>query len=96
MGVQKLTELRDTMNEVIRMHELNSELLNTLLLMGYKIRDCANVHNAPLLNDGFYSLLRKAETLLKEVSSDLPNIHESVIRRNFTERKPDDNLTESK
>ena len=94
MGIHKLTEIRDTMNEVIRMHELNSELLRTLILMGYKIRNYSDINNLHLLGNNFYSLLRKAELLTKEIGSDLPNFQKSPIRRNFTERKPDDNFTE--
>lgn len=82
------------MNEVIRMHELNSELLRTLILVGYKIRNYSDINNLHLLGNNFYSLLRKAELLTKEIGSDLPNFQKSPIRRNFTRRKSDKDFTE--
>ena len=97
MGVHKLTEIRDVINEVIRMHELNSELLKTLLLMGYKINDYATIHNISMLDNNFYSLLRKAEVLINEISSDLPKSIETLrgtIRRKKTLWKSDVDETE--
>jgi hypothetical protein len=91
LGIKGLTELRDVMNEVIRMHELNTELLQSLLLMGYKINDYAKIHNIPFLDASFYSLLQKAESLVSEISSDLPEFQKLTIRRFLTR---DDNRRE--
>jgi hypothetical protein len=97
LGVHELAKIRDVMNEVIRMHELNSDLLRTLVLMGYKIKDYANINGIPLLDDNFYSILRKADLLIKEISSTKTPIinYKTPIRQNFTEPETDDNFTES-
>ena len=94
LELQNLTEIRDTLNEIIRMHELNSELLRTLLLMGYKIHDYAKANNILNLHNNFYSLLRKAEQLITDISSDLPKLLNLRIQRNFTEPKSDKDFTE--
>jgi hypothetical protein len=94
LSVHRLTEIRDTINEVIRMHELNGELLRTLILIGYKIKDKTNTNNTPMLNNHFYSLLTKAELLMKEIASDLPQFKNSPIRRKKTYPESDVDETE--
>ena len=92
MGLQPLIEVRNAVNEVIRMHELNRELLEILLLMGYKISDFCHIHDITMFNNNFYSLLEKADSLIKEISSDLPQFvkHQKFpIRRKETPFKSD-------
>jgi len=68
-----LKEASSTFNELVRMHELNQELLETLMVAMQWMREYARKNNIPLLNqDTYFSLLNKAEMLINEIMSDSP------------------------
>jgi hypothetical protein len=75
-----------TLNELLRMHELNQELLETLTVTMMWIRDYAEKHNIPLPKESSYtSLVNKAQTLIEEI------VHPTIFHMNL---KSDDNFTE--
>ena len=68
-----LKEASSTFNELVRMHELNQELLETLMVAMQWIRGYAEKNNIPFPNQNtFFSLLRKAESLINEMMSNSP------------------------
>ncbi|NWG11201.1 hypothetical protein HXY33_05580 [Candidatus Bathyarchaeota archaeon] len=84
-----LSELSVAINEVLEMHDLNQELLETLLVamdwIKQKEKDGLDIPQ----KDTFLSLMRKARTLIEEISSK-PMPSDEFLQR----RKSDKDLTE--
>jgi hypothetical protein len=78
--IKHLSEVYQTLGELIRMHQLNQELLETLSVTMQWIRDYVEKHSIPLPNGSTYnSLINKAEALIEEIASD-----------EFSHQKPSD------
>lgn len=91
-----LKEASSTFNELVRMHELNQELLETLMVAMQWIREYARKNNIPLLNQNtFFSLLNKAETLINEIMSNSPPFLQRQIPSDESKQphKPDEEVT---
>jgi hypothetical protein len=64
-----LNDATATLNELLRMHDLNQELLETLTVTMMWVRDYTNKHNIPLPRESSYmSLINKAQTLIEELA----------------------------
>lgn len=86
-----LKDATATLNELLRMHELNQELLETLAVTMAWVKDYAMKHNIPLPRESSYqSLINKAQSLIDELCSNSP----LFIRRKVTEQKSDGEVTE--
>jgi len=90
-----LREAIDVYNELLRVHQLNIEFLETLELTLFSIQNFCRKRNIPLQDKKLASLLGKAITLLDEISAP-PNLQhqKSAIRRIFTEEESDKDFTE--
>lgn len=65
-----LRKATSVFGELLRMHKLNQELLETLSVTLLWVKDYAERHSIPIQNRGnLASLIRKAEILIKEISS---------------------------
>lgn len=85
-----LEDATSTLNELLRMYELNQELLETLAVTIMWIKDYAEKHNIPLPREASYqSLINKSQTLIEEIASS-----DSFIRRKVTETKSDEEVPE--
>jgi hypothetical protein len=90
-----LNDATATLNELLRMHELNQELLETLVVTMAWVRDYAKKHNLPLPKETSYnSLINKAQTLVEELSSKSPNPCALCNRRKVTDFRADEEGTE--
>jgi len=86
-----------TMHEVRELHELNVELMDTLLIIGQRIIECADKHDIPIQNrDSLASLIGRAQRLLEEIGNPYrgqPIISDASYHQNNSDDS-DDNLTE--
>lgn len=81
-----LKDASATLNELIRMHELNQELLETLSVTMMWIKDYALKHNIPLPRETSYqSLINKAQMLFDEISSSDGILQRKKSDKDFTE-----------
>ena len=79
-----LEEATSTLNEILRIHKLNQELLEVLSVTAQWVSDYAEKNNIPFPNSStYYSLINKAETLLEEMTSSYPDYYK-VSRRKVT------------
>jgi hypothetical protein len=86
-----LRDATETLNELLRMHELNQELLETLTVTMIWIKKYAEKHDIPLPKEASYcSLINKAQTLIDELSSESPNLLHYASSDDFSQRKPSD------
>ena len=91
-----LTRLLDdayaTLGNLIRLHELNGELLETLHVTMLWIKDYSEKNNVALPNSSTYnSLIAKAQTLIDELTQEAPM--SSTFRKlsdGISQRKPSD------
>lgn len=66
-----LSEVHRVLGELIYMHQLNRELLETLSVTMQWIREYAKKHSIPLPDGSTYnSLLNKVDALIEEIASD--------------------------
>lgn len=66
-----LKDATATLNELLRMHELNQELLETLTVTMLWIKNYTEKHNIPIpKKENLSSLINKAQSLINEISSD--------------------------
>jgi hypothetical protein len=93
MTRKELQIVVDTYVELLRAHQLNIELLETLELTLESIKDYCIKHSIPFGNHTIRNLLSKVNVLLNEVDNK-PNFLSN--RRFFTDPKTDDNFTEPK
>jgi hypothetical protein len=71
--VKYLSEVHQTLGELIHIHQLNQELLETLSETMQWIRAYIEIHCISLPNNSaFDSLMNKAETLIEEITADTP------------------------
>jgi hypothetical protein len=85
-----LKDATATLNELLRMHQLSQELLETLTVTMIWVKDYAEKHNIPLPKESSYtSLISKAQTLVEELITEpfAPN-------ENLQHRKPNKEFTE--
>ena len=75
MTTKELREAVDTYEELLRVHQLNIELLNTLELTLYTVKDFCLAHNIPVGNAKIGSLLRKASALLDEMDTQQTKVY---------------------
>ena len=95
MNRKALREAIDTYKEILRLHQLNLELLETLEFSLLWLKDFSEKHNLLIPNrKNIASLLRKANSLLNEISSPPILQHQRAIRRKFTRNKSDKDFTE--
>jgi hypothetical protein len=81
-----LNDATATMNELIRMHRLCQELLETLSVTMMWIKDYTKKHNIPLPNESSYSsLINRANTLIEEIASSDDFLHKKKSDKDFTE-----------
>ena len=65
-----LKDATATFDELLRMHKLNQELLETLTVTMMWIAKYAKKHDIPILNEPTYiSLINKANALIEEIAS---------------------------
>ena len=92
-----LRDAIDTYEELLRMHQLNLELLETLEFSLLWVQDFSKKYNVAIPNrETLTRLLTKTSLLIEEISATNPTEtrqHKS-IRRFFTERKSDKDFTE--
>lgn len=68
-----LEEATATFQEIIRLHELNKELLETLSVTMEWVRNYAEKHSIPFPNGSAYnSLINKVDMLIDEITTDMP------------------------
>jgi len=86
-----LEEADIALGELIRMHKLNAELLETLSVTAQWLRNYAENHNIPFPNSSTYeTLIHKADRLIEEIANN------QKPTDGFLQRKPTDtDLTES-
>lgn len=83
-----LDEATATFNEVLRMHKLNLELTENLLVTSEHLKDYAEKHDIPLPDDStFYSLVNKAEALIEEITGN--QITDEFLQRHKNSRRLD-------
>ena len=95
---QSISENSDIHEELLRMHQLNVELLEHLELSLFWIDDFSKKHELPIPNrEKFSCLIKKASILIEEITKPKMSLtnQKTFIRRNFTSRKSDNNFTES-
>jgi len=94
--VRYLSEVHQTLGELIRLHQLNQELLETLSETMQWIRSYAETHSIQMPNSlAFDSLMNKADALIEEIATDTPmfmkpyddSYHDDSNRRFFTGNK---------
>lgn len=84
-----LAEATATFNEILRVHKLNAELLEMLLVTTDYLRNYAEKYNIPLPDSStFYSLINKAEALVEEITSEIPAKY--LLGDEFLQRKRTD------
>ena len=94
-----LSEVYQTLGELIRMHQLNQELLETLSVTMQWIRNYAENHSISLPNDSTCnSLVNKAEALIEEITIDTPLFlkYHKPSDESLQRKKSDKDLTEPK
>ena len=70
MSVDSLREVRDSLNELLRLHQLNLELLETLETAMFWLQDFGKKHDIQIPNrDKINSLITKADNLLAEITT---------------------------
>ena len=80
-----LEEAQATLNELIKLHKLNQELLEVLSVTAQWVSNFSEKNNIPFPNSStYYSLVNKAEALLKEISTNYPDYENIHSRRNVT------------
>ena len=89
-----LKEATATLNELIRMNDLNQELLETLTVTMLWLKDYAEKHNISIPRERTYlSLIRKAETLINDICSKettfAPRSRKLPFKK-FDDRKPEE------
>ena len=68
-----LEEATSTFNELLRLHKLNTELIETLSVTAQWFRSYAEKHNTPFPNSSTYdTLINKAEALIQEIALESP------------------------
>jgi hypothetical protein len=83
-----LSEVRDVLNSIIDMHQLNFELLEELnVACKWLLQNKVEIPN----REKFVSLLNKADSLIEELSLESPQFS---IRRKVTNPKSDGEVTE--
>jgi len=81
-----LKDATATLNELLRMHDLNRELLETLQVTMLWLRDYAEKNNLPLPNGSTYnSLINKAQVLIDELTSSDGFLQRKKSDKDFTE-----------
>jgi hypothetical protein len=87
-----LSEVYQTLGELICMHQLNQELLETLSVTMQWIRGYAEKHSISLPDDSTCnSLINKAEALIEEITTDMPLfLKHHKPSDEFSQRKPSD------
>jgi len=93
MRERALREAIDVYKELLRTHQLNIELLNTLELSLFCIRDFCQKNNIPFEDRKLSQLIGKIDVLLCEISAPYSTSSKN-IRRFFIRRKSDKDLTE--
>jgi len=97
MSRKALREAIDTYEELLRLHQLNLELLETLELSLLWLKSYTDKYDIPIPKRHIItSLLTKTSNLLNEIGSKTPykTLRETGIRRFFTARKSDKDFTE--
>lgn len=69
MPYESIREIRDCLDELMRMHQLNMELLDTLGTILDHLREYQIKNNLPNFDDATLSLLHRATTLYDELTS---------------------------
>jgi hypothetical protein len=82
-----IRESIETYTELLRAHQLNIEILETLELTLYSVKEFCATHNIPFHSSKISSLLSKTDTLLNELWQE-PN------RRKVTPFRTDEDETE--
>ena len=92
--MSSLNTIVETLQELERLHQLNSELLEQLnVICGWLLEHNIQIPNSEVL----LSLLQKAKVLLTEIEADEPKILQySAIRRKVTEKPSDEFLQRKK
>jgi len=85
MTAKELREVVDTYTELLRVYQLNTELLDTLELTLYSVKDFCIAHNIPFGNDKISSLLSKINALLSEMDLTDDSLHGHKKDDKFTE-----------
>jgi hypothetical protein len=80
MITKDLREAIDTYKELLLVHQLNVELLDTLELTLISIRSYCTENNIPIGNSKISSLLSKVNILLEEI--------DCSVSDGFSQRKP--------
>ena len=87
MTVKELRMLIDTYNELLRSHQLNIELLETLELTLLSVKNYCIKHNIPIGDAKIASLISKVNLLLDEIGQKLSD-------DSYHDKKSDDKLPE--
>ena len=67
MTTHELREAVDTYTELLRVHQLNLEMLDTLEITLYTVKDFCIAHNITIGNERIISLLSKVNALFNEL-----------------------------
>ncbi len=71
MAAKELREAVDTYSELLRMHHLNIELLETLELTMLSVKEFCKAHKIPFANTKIYSPISKTDALIDEIAETL-------------------------
>lgn len=88
MSAKTLSDAMDTYSELLYLHQLNLELLETLEMTLLWLRDLQENHNICIPNkDKIATLLEKAETLIGEISSPKMFLQHRMPSDEFSQRR---------
>jgi hypothetical protein len=74
MSKKALTEAIDTYSELLRIHQLNIELLNTMEQTLYHIQSFCQKHHIPFHDEKLSTSISKIDSLLEELDCESPRI----------------------
>jgi len=97
MSVDSLREVRDTINELLHLHQLNLELLETLENILFWLQDFEKKSGMSIPNrEKLASLIGRTDDLLDEIATPSSSIYGiRFSRRKVTDFRTDGEVTES-
>jgi hypothetical protein len=97
MSREAIKGVIDTYSELLRVHQLNIELLNTLEQALLYVQDFCQKRNIPFYDEKLSLILSKTDNLLDEIGNDSsPNVLcKKLADESLQRKRTDEDLTES-
>jgi hypothetical protein len=77
LAYKNIREIRDTLDELMRMHQLTLELIDTLATVLNRLREYARKYNLPDFDESTISLIRRTTTLYDELTASSPDMQQA-------------------